>query len=191
MNLRPLDPQHGQHLRLTSTTVLTAWLRMVVFMGLGWAPTVRWARSSPRFLPKITSHLPGRHPVAQASLCRAAPAWSRWSTLRLTDLDQAGAVWWPPVRGGRPASCGILERPGPRREALAAGGFFRVQGRRSCPPEAACLELPALALPVRLGRQGGRRGGGQNRATRLPITPDSMTMTAPMSMNTAGTIQRP
>jgi hypothetical protein len=59
-----------------------------------------------------------RHPVAQASLGRAAPGLGRWSALRTNDLPNPGAVWLPPVCGGS-------------RSQAGHPGAARVQGRSS------------------------------------------------------------
>jgi hypothetical protein len=107
-----------------------------VLIGLAWLLAVWVARSSPSSLPsESVAHLCG-HPVAQATPGRAAPARARWSTPRLTDLARAGAVWLPPGVRRRPAELRHPRAAGSRAGSPAAGGILRVQGRRSCPPEA-------------------------------------------------------
>ena len=126
--------------RSRSIRHVDVWLYLLlaglVAVGLGGSFWRGFARSSPRFLPSEgVAYLSG-HPVAQAPPGRAAPAWSRWSTPRLNDLDQAGAVWLPPGVRWRPAGLRHPRAAGSRAGSPAAGGIFRVQGRRSCPPEA-------------------------------------------------------
>lgn len=104
----------------------------------------RIARSSPRFLQSEGFAYLSGHPVAQATPGRAAPAWARWSTPRLNDLAQAGAVWLPPGVRWIPAGPRHPRAAGSRAGSPAAGGIFRVQGRRSCPPEAVSRKVASL-----------------------------------------------
>jgi hypothetical protein len=126
-------------------------------IGLGRSLWRYFARSSPRILQSEgTVYLSG-HPVAQAPPGRAAPAWSSWSTPRLNELDQAGAVWLPPGVRWIPAGLRHPRAAGSRAGSPAAGGIFRVQGRRSCPPEAASRRRSATLVRARATETPGVR----------------------------------
>jgi hypothetical protein len=88
---------------------------------------------------------------------------------RTNDLDQAGAVWLPAVRGGRATvRPGIPERPGPGRAALAAGGWSRVVGPEALPAGGTDHAPPArrslgqlayrVGVASSMGLRHGRRG---------------------------------
>ena len=104
----------------------------------------RWREFSQDHLPDFSqgsggSRL-GRHPVAQASLGRAAPGWSRWSAPPDVRPGPAGrglvasGVRWVAVLGRTSQS-----RPGPGAEPRPPEAVPRVVGRRPCPPEATPL----------------------------------------------------
>jgi hypothetical protein len=124
--------------------VLQRWLLALAIFRCFWGGVVAWlSLVILRMCPEVSgldlsegaASLSG-HPVAQAPPGRAAPAWSSWSTPRLNELDQAGAVWLPPGVRWVPAGLRHPRAAGSRAGSPAAGGIFPVQGRRPCPPEA-------------------------------------------------------
>jgi hypothetical protein len=133
LNLRLLNPQHGQPDRLTSTGVRTAWSDVMVLTGLAWAAAVWMARSSLRFLPKIVWS-PMRPASRRAGFARPGRA-------RLVQVERpAGRTTWTSrarpgclrCAMGRGARPDIPESPGSRGGAPAAGGH--VPGRRAGGP---------------------------------------------------------
>jgi hypothetical protein len=95
-----------------------------VFMGLGWAPAVRWARSSPRFLPKIAWHL-----VWPASR-RASFARPGRACLVQVERPTGRTTWTSSARSGG-LRC-VMGSPHAGRASQSA----RVQGGTPWPPEA-------------------------------------------------------
>lgn len=130
-----MTPRHGQHLRLTSTGLLTAWLGAVVFMGLGWLLAVFQTRSSPRILPSIgAAHRCGHQPfLLRCGTDLGAYGGGGGQQLQVVASGDVADGEGAHQRGGPPMFAVVEVAPGAQQGNIGHSGSVSVAARR---PEA-------------------------------------------------------